>query len=57
MQRRPYFRSSSTPSGYLHRLPSYKQSGMGRELGSYALENYTQVKTVLWDYSDKSEHN
>jgi len=33
----------------------YKQSGMGRELGSYALENYTQIKTVLWDYSDKSE--
>ncbi|KAI1126929.1 aldehyde dehydrogenase [Nemania abortiva] len=24
----------------------YKQSGNGRELGSYALDNYTQVKTV-----------
>lgn len=24
----------------------YKESGLGRELGSYALENYTQVKTV-----------
>jgi len=33
----------------------YKQSGIGRELGSYALNNYTQVKTVLWDYSDQSE--
>jgi len=29
----------------------YKQSGIGRELGSYALDNYTQIKTVLWDYS------
>lgn len=29
----------------------YKQSGMGRELGSYALDNYTQVKSVLWNYS------
>ena len=35
--------------------PRYKQSGIGRELGSYALNNYTQVKTVLWDYSDRSE--
>jgi acyl-CoA reductase-like NAD-dependent aldehyde dehydrogenase len=24
----------------------YKQSGFGREMGSYALENYTQVKVV-----------
>ena len=24
----------------------YKESGLGRELGSYALENYTEVKTV-----------
>jgi len=32
----------------------YKQSGMGRELGSYALDNYTQVKSVLWDYSGGS---
>ena len=24
----------------------YKQSGLGRELGEYALENYTEVKTV-----------
>src|SRR5699024_11221045 len=24
----------------------YKQSGFGREMGSYALDNYTEVKTV-----------
>jgi len=24
----------------------YKQSGIGRELGEYALANYTSVKTV-----------
>lgn len=24
----------------------YKESGLGRELGSYALDNYTQVKMV-----------
>ena len=24
----------------------FKESGLGRELGSYALDNYTQVKTV-----------
>lgn len=24
----------------------YKQSGFGREMGSYALENYTEVKSV-----------
>lgn len=31
-----------------HQVPfgGYKESGMGRELGSYALENYTQIKTV-----------
>ncbi len=27
----------------------YKQSGIGREMGSYALENYTEVKSV-WVY-------
>ncbi|KAF8314876.1 NAD-aldehyde dehydrogenase [Cantharellus anzutake] len=32
----------------------YKQSGIGRELGSYAIDNYTQIKTVLWDYSGGS---
>ncbi|GFF30230.1 aldehyde dehydrogenase [Aspergillus udagawae] len=30
----------------------YKESGLGRELGSYALENYTQVKTVHIQTSD-----
>ncbi|KAJ9251993.1 aldehyde dehydrogenase [Paecilomyces variotii] len=31
-----------------HQVPfgGYKESGLGRELGSYALENYTQIKTV-----------
>ncbi|ABI59957.1 NAD-dependent aldehyde dehydrogenases-like protein [Nitrosomonas eutropha C91] len=24
----------------------FKQSGIGRELGSYALDNYTEVKSV-----------
>ena len=24
----------------------FKESGIGRELGEYALENYTEVKTV-----------
>jgi len=27
----------------------YKQSGMGREMGSYALNNYTEVKSVWID--------
>lgn len=27
----------------------YKQSGIGRELGSEVLDNYTQVKTVFWN--------
>ena len=30
----------------------YKESGIGRELGSYALENYTQVKTVHYRLGD-----
>ena len=25
----------------------YKTSGLGRELGEYGLQNYTEVKTVL----------
>lgn len=29
----------------------YKQSGFGREMGSYALENYTEVKAVWMDLS------
>ncbi|KAF7717768.1 Aldehyde dehydrogenase [Penicillium ucsense] len=30
----------------------FKQSGLGRELGSYALDNYTQVKTVHYRLGD-----
>ncbi|KIJ70182.1 hypothetical protein HYDPIDRAFT_104857 [Hydnomerulius pinastri MD-312] len=30
-----------------------KQSGIGRELGSYALEEYTSVKAVHWNFGDK----
>lgn len=30
----------------------FKESGVGRELGSYALENYTQVKTVHYRLGD-----
>ena len=30
-----------------------KQSGIGRELGSYALEEYTSVKGVHWNYGEK----
>lgn len=31
-----------------HQMPfgGFKESGIGRELGSYALDNYTQVKAV-----------
>ncbi|RMJ24966.1 Aldehyde dehydrogenase [Aspergillus sp. HF37] len=31
----------------------FKQSGLGRELGSYALDNYTQVKTVRVRIGDR----
>ncbi|KAI0786420.1 NAD-aldehyde dehydrogenase [Abortiporus biennis] len=30
-----------------------KQSGIGRELGSYALEEYTSVKAIQWNYGEK----
>lgn len=30
-----------------------KQSGIGRELGSYALEEYTSVKAVQWNFGEK----
>ncbi|OJA16986.1 hypothetical protein AZE42_00575 [Rhizopogon vesiculosus] len=30
-----------------------KQSGIGRELGSYALEEYTSVKAVHWNFGEK----
>jgi aldehyde dehydrogenase (NAD+) len=38
--------SYQTPFG------GYKESGIGRELGSYALENYTQVKSVRYTLLD-----
>ena len=31
---------------YMSPFGGYKQSGFGRELGKYALELYTQIKTV-----------
>ncbi|KAG6335328.1 hypothetical protein ID866_3760 [Astraeus odoratus] len=30
-----------------------KQSGIGRELGSYALKEYTEVKAVHWNFGEK----
>ncbi|KDQ64863.1 hypothetical protein JAAARDRAFT_118917 [Jaapia argillacea MUCL 33604] len=30
-----------------------KQSGIGRELGSYALEEYTSIKAVHWNFGEK----
>lgn len=30
-----------------------KQSGIGRELGSYALEEYTSIKAIQWNYGEK----
>lgn len=27
----------------------YRESGIGRECGDAALENYTEVKTVYWN--------
>lgn len=35
---------SNTPFG------GYKQSGWGRQLGSYGLEAYMNVKGVSWNY-------
>ncbi|KAG6857349.1 hypothetical protein H0H87_005652 [Tephrocybe sp. NHM501043] len=32
-----------------------KQSGIGRELGSYALEEYTSVKAIHWNFGEKIE--
>jgi hypothetical protein len=29
--------------------------GVGRELGSYALEEYTSVKAVHWNFGEKLE--
>lgn len=30
----------------------FKQSGIGRELGEYALSEYTSVKSVIWNYGE-----
>ncbi|KAL0949730.1 hypothetical protein HGRIS_009770 [Hohenbuehelia grisea] len=30
-----------------------KQSGIGRELGSYALEEYTSIKAIHWNFGEK----
>lgn len=38
--------NSSGDSHYAIPFGGYKQSGIGRELGSYALSNYTQSKAV-----------
>jgi acyl-CoA reductase-like NAD-dependent aldehyde dehydrogenase len=32
----------------------YKMSGNGKELGSYALAEYTQVKSVLWNMGERA---
>ena len=31
----------------------FKQSGLGREMGSYALNNYTEVKSVWLNLNEK----
>ena len=30
----------------------FKQSGIGRELGEYALSEYTSVKSVIWNHGE-----
>jgi aldehyde dehydrogenase (NAD+) len=32
----------------------YKESGIGRECGDAALENYTETKTVYWNMGMKA---
>jgi len=44
----------------IERLPKNPSNGVdviyaGRELGSYALEEYTSVKAVLWNFGEKIE--
>ena len=31
----------------------FKQSGIGRELGGYALAEYTAVKSIQWNFGEK----
>jgi len=38
---------------YVAPFGGYRQSGIGRELGKYALSNYTNVKTVQVNLSLK----
>jgi aldehyde dehydrogenase (NAD+) len=48
--------AQTLPPGMLYnQVPfgGYKQSGIGRELGSYALREYTNVKAVHWNYGEK----
>ena len=33
----------------------YKQSGIGRELGTYGFNEYTEVKHVHWDLNTPKE--
>lgn len=40
--------SNQTPFG------GYKMSGIGRELGSYALAEYTVIKSVLWNVGEEA---
>ena len=32
----------------------FKQSGIGRELGEYALSEYTSVKSVIWNHGESA---
>ena len=32
----------------------FKQSGIGRELGEYALSEYTTVKSVIWNHGESA---
>jgi acyl-CoA reductase-like NAD-dependent aldehyde dehydrogenase len=37
-------------------LPSPYRSGIGRELGEYALDNYIEVKTVITKMDDRTRY-
>lgn len=43
--------NSSQDSHFAIPFGGYKQSGIGRELGEYALSAYTQVKAIHGEYS------